>query len=88
MPKIPDDDTHDTQPMHPIVPPRPSPFHEDDSGPGTDDLVRDEGDLPALVIPRGGAQQALSEALDALTRAYVRLEGVAMACARALDGAQ
>jgi hypothetical protein len=83
MPKIPDDDTHDTQPMRPIVPPGASPFHEDDLGPGADDLI--EADLPALVIPRGGAQQALSEALDALTRAYVRLEAVSMACARAID---
>jgi hypothetical protein len=42
---------------------------------------------PPLVIPRGGAQLALSQALDQLTIAYERLEGVAMACARALDGA-
>ena len=84
MPRIPDDPNdppvNDTIPMRPVLPLGPSPFHEDDSGPGADDL-------PALVIPRGGAQLALSEALDALTRAYVRLEAVSMACARALDGA-
>jgi hypothetical protein len=74
MPNI--DDPNDTQPMRPVLPPGESQFHLDE-----------EPDLPALVIPRGGAQQALSEALDALTRAYVRLEAVSMACARALDGA-
>jgi hypothetical protein len=39
--------------------------------------------LPA--IPAGHAQLAVSQALDALTGAYLRLEGVAMAVARALD---
>jgi hypothetical protein len=42
---------------------------------------------PLDVIPRGAAQAALAEALDALARAQLRLESVAMACARALDGA-
>jgi hypothetical protein len=38
-----------------------------------------------LVIPQGSAQLVLSQALDHLTAAYVRLEAVAMACARAAD---
>jgi hypothetical protein len=45
----------------------------------------DEAEL-LTVIPRGSAQLILSQALDHLTAAYVRLEAVAMACARAADG--
>jgi hypothetical protein len=75
MPRIPDDETHDTQPM-PVLPAGESEFHLDD-----------EADLPALVIRKGEAQAALSRALDELTRAYVAVEACGMAIARALDGA-
>jgi hypothetical protein len=44
-------------------------------------------DVPVPVIERGHAQEALSAALDDVTAAFLRLEAVAMACARALDGA-
>ena len=76
MPKIPDDDTHDTQPMRPVLPAAESEFH-----------LEDDADLPALVIRKGEAQAALSRALDELTRAYVAVEACGMAIARALDGA-
>jgi hypothetical protein len=62
MPRIPDDETHDTQPMRPIL-----------------------DEVPVPVIERGRAQEAMSQALDALTRAYLLVEATAMAVARGLD---
>jgi hypothetical protein len=39
-----------------------------------------------LVIEKGHAQEAVSAALDEIAAAFLHLEAVAMACARALDG--
>jgi hypothetical protein len=57
---------------------------------GPDDTLPPESaandtDPPPPIIPRGGAQVALSQALDELTHAFLRVESVAMALARQLD---
>jgi hypothetical protein len=44
-----------------------------------------DAEHPALVIPAGQAQVALSAALDDLSRAFVLLEATSMALARQLD---
>ena len=42
--------------------------------------------LPVPVIERGRAQEAVTFALNDAVTALLRLEAVAMACARSLDG--
>jgi|CZKU01.1.fsa_nt_gi hypothetical protein len=49
------------------------------------DAANDTTELPPPIIPAGGAQLALSQALDELTHAFLRVESVAMALARQLD---
>ena len=58
----------------------------DDSKKRTNDTEVAPPSTPLLPVIRAGeAQLAVTQALDALTGAYLRLEGVSMAIARALD---